>query len=141
MRNPHRPDPRFLTLFVDASFCQRTQAAGYGAWAKKAAFAKGLIFERLRVGYNDTTTSNVLRMLAPEPFAADGHFKRPHPAAAAIRPETTVKLQPFVALSIFRLYLSSNSHYPPWQARFVLQAGRIPPRRATFQANSHFSYY
>jgi hypothetical protein len=26
-------DPRFLTLFVDASFCHRTHAAGYGAWA------------------------------------------------------------------------------------------------------------
>ena len=37
-------DPRFLTLFVDASFCHRTRAAGYGAWAKKATFTKGLIF-------------------------------------------------------------------------------------------------
>ena len=37
-------DPRVLTLFVDASFCHRTHAAGYGALAKKASFAKGLIF-------------------------------------------------------------------------------------------------
>ena len=44
MKAPPRPDPRFLTLFVDASFCHRTHAAGYGAWAKKAAFEKGLIF-------------------------------------------------------------------------------------------------
>ena len=44
MKAPPHPDPRFLTLFVDASFCHRTHAAGYGAWAKKAAFAKGLIF-------------------------------------------------------------------------------------------------
>jgi ribonuclease HI len=49
--DPDRPepdrrdgDPRFLTLSVDASFCHRTHAAGYGAWAKKATFAKGLIF-------------------------------------------------------------------------------------------------
>jgi len=41
---PASGDPRFLTLFVDASFCHRTHAAGYGAWAKKATFAKGLIF-------------------------------------------------------------------------------------------------
>ena len=41
---PHRPDPRFLTLFVEASVCHRTHAAGYGARAKKASFAKGLIF-------------------------------------------------------------------------------------------------
>jgi ribonuclease HI len=44
MSPPRPPDPRFLTLFVDASFCHRTHAAGYGAWAKKATFAKGLIF-------------------------------------------------------------------------------------------------
>ena len=44
MSTPHRPDPRFLTHFVDACFCHRTHAAGYGAWAKKAAFEKGLIF-------------------------------------------------------------------------------------------------
>ncbi len=44
MKAPPHPDPRFLTLFVDASFCHRTHAAGYGAWAKKAAFEKGLIF-------------------------------------------------------------------------------------------------
>ena len=44
MKAPPAPDPRFLTLFVDASFCHRTHAAGYGAWAKKAAFDKGLIF-------------------------------------------------------------------------------------------------
>ena len=44
MKSPPHPDPRFLTLFVDASFCHRTHAAGYGAWAKKAAFEKGLIF-------------------------------------------------------------------------------------------------
>jgi hypothetical protein len=41
---PSGANPRFLTLFVDASFCHRTHAAGYGAWAKKATFAKGLIF-------------------------------------------------------------------------------------------------
>ena len=44
MSTPHGPDPRFLTLFVDASFCHRTHAAGNGAWAKKAAFENGLIF-------------------------------------------------------------------------------------------------
>ena len=44
MKAPPHPDPRFLTLFVDASFCHRTHAAGYGAWAKKATFEKGLIF-------------------------------------------------------------------------------------------------
>ena len=44
MKAPPASDPRFLTLFVDASFCHSTHAAGYGAWAKKAAFEKGLIF-------------------------------------------------------------------------------------------------
>ncbi len=43
MSPPPRPDRRFLTLFVDASFCHRTHSARYGAWAMKAEFEKGLI--------------------------------------------------------------------------------------------------
>jgi len=35
---------RFMTLFVDASFCHATRAAGYGAWAKEASFVSGLMF-------------------------------------------------------------------------------------------------
>lgn len=33
-----------LTLFVDASFCSETKAAGWGAWAKRADGAPGITF-------------------------------------------------------------------------------------------------
>lgn len=33
-----------LTLFVDASYCPRTHAAGYGAWAKRDGWKQGTTF-------------------------------------------------------------------------------------------------